>query len=111
MGTQAQPKPTPGQPPAKTNAAPSSTSAIMEKARSGKKKAPENETPEQTFKRLIEPRVTKLLKGYKQVRNLARFKPTEDQRKKIFGALSEAHSMTVKAFESTAPITEQGFQL
>jgi hypothetical protein len=94
-----------------TQTAPAATTT-MEKARAGRKAVPKNETQEQTFKRLVEPRVTKLLKTVKQLKSLARFKPTEAQRVKVFTAVAEslkAAEISWKA--STEKLAEEGFKI
>lgn len=77
----------------------------------GKKRAPENETPEQMFKRLGEPRVTKLLKTFKQIRNLARLNPPAEYKSKVFKAIENAYEQTRVAFDATSVKQDDGFTL
>lgn len=91
--------------------APTPQTDQMKKARSARTKRPENETQEQTFKRLVEPRVTKLLKVIRQVRLLARFKPTEAQRKKVFDAIDESLTAAQTAWKGNVEVEKEKFQL
>lgn len=113
MSTQATPKPnTTMQSPKvpQTATTPVHNAATAEKARSGRKLVDPNETPEKTFKRLCEPRITKLLKQCLMVRRLNRFKPTEAQREKVFKAIREAVNIAETAWKGTEQL-EDGFQL
>lgn len=72
-------------PMAGTTAAPSTT-----KRPTRVSKVDPNETPEAAFKRLAVPRTVKALKALKQLQNLARFKPTDEQRNKVFTTIQSA---------------------
>lgn len=101
-------QPAPTQP--QTEFKPSAETAKV--ARSGRKKVPKDETPEQSFKRLVEPRVTKLLKSLKHIKNLARFKPTEAQRVKVFAAIREALTVAETSWKNDdVSIQEKGFTI
>ena len=73
-------------------------------------KKPENETPEQEFKRLCVPRVESALKRLRQLRNLSRLKPSDSYREKVISALEEGITALAAAWKGSAEKTE-GFQL
>lgn len=112
MSTTAQPKPSnaPTQTKPSATTFPAATAATAAKARSGRKPVDPNETPEKTFKRLCQPRVTKMLKQAKAIRNLSRFKPEEKYREKVFAAIREAVNLAETAWKGNESI-EEGFQL
>ena len=56
--------------------------------------------------RLGTARVSKALKAIQQIKNLARFKPSESQRNKVFGALKNAIESAHSAWEGTSSTTE-----
>jgi hypothetical protein len=108
MGTQAPPKP------AGHASAPTATTvanANLAKARKARKTIDPNETPEQSFKRLCESRVTKLLKQIRQVKHLARLKPSEAYRAKVFGTISEALKVAHDSWKGNGAVESEGFQL
>lgn len=80
------------------------------RARAGRKEVPKDETPEQTFKRLTEPRVMKALKVVKQLQNMSRFKPSDAHREKVFGVIRAALTVAENSWKGTATASE-GFSL
>ncbi len=81
-------------------------------ARAGRKLVDPNETPEQAFKRLTEPRVTKALKALKLLQNLSRFKPSDAHRDKVFGTLRTAMLAAEASWKvQEAKAEAEGFKL
>lgn len=81
-------------------------------ARKGRKLVDPNETPEQAFKRLTEPRVTKALKAIKLLQNLSRFKPSDAHRDKVFGTLKTALVVAETSWKAQEAKAEaEGFKL
>lgn len=99
--------------PGQTATKPASQTPVqtMAAARKGRKPVDPNELPEKKFIRLVEPRVTRALKTLKAIKNLARFKPTETQRLKVFGALAEAYKQAETAWKGDSVISEGGFKM
>lgn len=61
--------------------------------------------------RLATSRVSKALKAILQIRNLGRYNPSENQRKKVIGALQTAVESANTAWEGSKAIEGSGFQL
>jgi hypothetical protein len=71
--------------------------------------APANETPEQRFKRLANPRVNAALKRIQLIGNLAGpgYGSTDEQREKIIDALTQAVSVINDKFKKNKPASQQ----
>lgn len=80
-------------------------------ARKGRKLVDPNETDEQQFKRLTEPRVTKALRVMRQLKNLSRFKPSDAHRDKVFGAIRSALLVAETSWKGVAEKKDEGFSL
>lgn len=94
---------------ASTGFTPTATTAA--KARMGRKLIPKDETPEQAFKRLTEPRVTKALRSLQLLKNLSRFKPSDAHREKVFGAIKAALTACELSWKSQEAKSGEGFKL
>lgn len=91
---------------------PSVTGAeLAANARKGRKLVDPNETPEQNFKRLTEPRVTKALKAIKLLQNLSRFKPSDAHRDKVFSTLKTALVVAETSWKAQEAKADTGFKL
>lgn len=95
-----------------TTAKPQVTGAeLAANARKGRKLVDPNETPEQSFKRLTEPRVTKALRSIQLLRNLSRFKPSDAHRDKVFSTIKRALLVAEESWKSNEIKTDEGFKL
>lgn len=95
----------------RTAATPAPAAAAPVKTR--KKRAPvdPNETLEQQFVRLGTARVIRALTAIRLLKNLARMKPTDEQREKVFTALKEAMQTTCDAWKGGSKVQAEGFKL
>jgi hypothetical protein len=112
MSTAAVNKPTQtNKPTSPMSAAPMSTAEVAKRARAARKPVPKDETPDQTFKRLAVPRVEKALKACKQLKALARLKPSDEYRKKVFEAVRTALTVAEESWKVGEKTTDTGFSL
>jgi hypothetical protein len=70
-----------------------------------------NETPEMQFKRLAVPRTVKALTAARQLKNLARLKPTAEQTAKVFDTITAALKAARMAWEGVGDAKAEGFNL